>query len=76
MNTYYQKKVERLGIGIQKKMFLMLFGKSNYHVDNHKDIDIDGTYNKGPLIDYFGKVYKICCCLVGFRITTPYFQNF
>ena len=41
MNTI-RKKVERIGIGIQKKK-IMLFGKSNYHVDNHKDIDIDGT---------------------------------
>ena len=60
--TYkFQLKTTIVTTSIQIKF---LFGDSNYHVDDHKDTDIDRTSNKGQLVNYFGKIFKISWGLV------------
>ena len=60
--TYkFQLKTTKVTTSIQMKI---LFGASNYHVDDHKDTDIDRTSNKGQLVNYFGKIFKISWGLV------------
>ena len=65
-----KESIEYSTMSIQIKF---LFGDSHYHVDDHKDTDIDRTSNKGQLVNYFGKIFKIFWGLIGFQITILYF---